>query len=211
MTVLVYISQFEGLGNKDSDFDVYVISRDAKCNTIEMAKINNSCCDIEFWALDDLERIVDNFNALDRTQIKLLKRIQESVSIRKELDLSSFMNNICKLELNNIIYKYFKRLVNAEYDDALKMYKNGEIISCLSCCQRAVTNLIAAINAKNGHANLNLKWTNKIFIDNKGYDEDLYNDYLNSYIYVDINRENIKSVSENMLDFISDYRNFSMF
>lgn len=212
MSVLVYISRFEGLGNKDSDFDIYAICREDICHPIEMLQINEVCFDIEYWPLEKLEKLVDNIDSItDRDQLKLIKRIHESVLLTEEVELTTLVRKIDAIDIDNKIYKYFKRLVNAEYDDALKMDNNAEYISCLSCCQRAGLNLIAAINAKNGHSNLNHKWTNKIFIDNSGYDKELYEEYLNTYIYISINKENIRSIIERMLDFISNYRNFSFF
>ena len=49
--VFAYISQFDGVGNKDSDFDIYVITDKKYSYPVEMIRIKNASCDIEYWEI----------------------------------------------------------------------------------------------------------------------------------------------------------------
>lgn len=206
-SVYMYISKFDGLGNKDSDFDIYIIANCIKQHTSAVCKIGNASCDIEYWPVKDVMKNIKNkLYCTDFSKLKLIKRIKTGVEIIcNNFDLKNALNEIKELDINQYIMNYFKICSNSEYEDAIKMYKNEEYISCLSCCQRAIDFLLGSINARNGLAVCNIKWAPKLFIQNKGYNnEELLNEYLDTFIYKIINIDNIKGVTERMVLFLGN-------
>lgn len=209
--VFVYISKFDGVGNKDSDFDIYVIT-DKKCTyPVEMVRIKNASCDIEYWGISELFDIANKIDSKNYKNLKLLKKLSNAVPITSMGIISDVQDFVSKIDVDDKVYSYFKSLANAEYDDAVRMYKNEEYISCLCCCQRTINFWMAATNAKNNKANLNLKWANKIFIDNNGFETQLIDEYLKTFVYINVTEENIKLIVTKMIDFISSYNNVSLF
>ncbi|SFO28772.1 hypothetical protein SAMN04487831_11640 [Pseudobutyrivibrio sp. UC1225] len=208
-SILVYISQFEGLGNKDSDFDIYVLTEKKIGLPTEMLKIKNACCDIEYWSEEDIDVLTESIDYFNYKQLKIIKKMSLAYLISG--NDSALIEKIRNIKIDDYIYSYFKSFANAEYDDAVKMFKNHEYIACLSCCQRTVDYWIASVNAKMGRANLNLKWANKIFVDNNGYDKQILDNYLNIFVYRKIDKKNIEKAVSDMLDFLTDNNNAFMF
>lgn len=209
--ILTYISQFDGVGNKDSDFDIYVITDKKYQYSVEMTKIKSLNCDIEYWEISELEKIVDSVDSKNYKHLKLLKKMSRAIEITLGDEFPHMTDFLQNLNIDELIYSYYKSLSNAEYDDAVKMYNNKEYVACLCCCQRTVNYWIASVNAKNNKANINLKWANKIFIENNGYETETLDEYLKTFIFVDITANNIEQILCKMMDFISNYNNVSLF
>jgi len=210
--ILVYISHFEGLGNKDSDFDVYVLSQKKYDNLVEMVKLENIKCDIEYWSYDDIKKLVDEIHCMDFVRIKALKKMTTAISIYHGDDkMDELLVLLNSVDIDEMAYMYFKSILNAEYDDAVKMFKNKEWIACHSCCYRAVNAWLATVNQKNNFGNMNLKWANKIFVDHNGFDTGLLDDYLNTFVYVNISKENLPQKVEDMMCFLGDNKNSTLF
>lgn len=209
--VFAYISQFDGVGNKDSDFDIYVITDKKYSYPVEMIRIKNASCDIEYWEISELLDIANKIDSKNYKNLKLLKKLSNAIPITSMGNISNVRDFVLKIDVDDKVYSYFKSLANAEYDDAVRMYKNEEYISCLCCCQRTINFWMAATNAKNNKANLNLKWANKIFIDNNGFGTQLIDEYLKTFVYIDVTEENIELIVTKMIDFISSYNNVSLF
>lgn len=205
-TVVVYISKFDGLGNRDSDFDVYVLMDDNFQIKSSMLRIGEANCDIEYWVKSDLISRIQEIRSNPNRQIfKVIKRLQSGIAIfSTSKNFSEIEEMISGIKIDNYIYKYYRIFTNAEYDDAVRMYKNKEYISSLICCQRSMHNLVAAINAQNGFANLNLKWAPYIFIKNQGYgNKPLLDHYMDLAIFSCIDEKNIQQKVEQMLDFLT--------
>lgn len=206
--VLVYISHLEGLGNKNSDFDIYVFSeRELENTDVMMLRMNNAVCDIEFWTYNCVNKMVksETLNN-DYITLKLLKRIELGVIIHDGSEKTKMMKNeLSELNLDIMIKNYFKSLANEEYDDAVKMYKGGRLECCLTCIRRSCDYAIAALNAKMGHANLNLKWAPKILMDNNGYDMDeILDGYLRYQVYSNLTEDNIESFLDEYFDYLTE-------
>ena len=76
-TVVLYISRFEGVGNKYSDFDIYVISDQDIQRENYMLKIKGSCCDVEYWSLQQVKALINNRHALSEPKtLKFIKRLK---------------------------------------------------------------------------------------------------------------------------------------
>lgn len=205
-TVVVYISKFDGLGNKNSDFDVYVLMDEDVSIRSSVVKIERACCDIEYWPASKLISLVNEIPTNPNRQIfKIIKRIRSGIVIFSTgTTFSQIEKLISTIDIDHYIYKYYRIFTNAEYDDAVKMFKNQEYISSLMCCQRAINNLIAAINARNGCANLNLKWAPHIFINNRGFgNRNAYENYMKLAVYSYVDESNIASKVEQFLDFLT--------
>lgn len=209
--IFTYISQFDGVGNKDSDFDVYVITDKNYSYPVEMIKIKSANCDIEYWEISELVEIANRIDSNNYKYLKLLKKLSNAIPITSMDSMPNVTDFIQNIDVDDLVYSYFKALSNAEYDDAVRMYNNKEYIACLCCCQRTINYWMASVNAKNKKANLNLKWANKIFIENNGYEIELLDEYFNTFIYIDVTEGNINRIVTKMIDFISSYHNVSLF
>ncbi len=206
-TIIVYISRFEGLGNRNSDFDVYVLSEKTIFKETIMARINGAICDIEFWTYNQIFDMLSSELKNDEYKtIKLLKRMDMGLAIyNNSYQYKEMKDQLKKKALNQMIYTFFKSVANEEYDDAVKMFKCGEYASALTCARRCADNLIAAYNAKKEHANLNLKWAPKIFIENSGYGNTfILEGYKNYQLYMHISEENLDTETEELIDFLTD-------
>ena len=205
-TVVVYISKFDGLGNKNSDFDVYVLMDEDVSIRSSVVRIECACCDIEYWSASKLISLLNEIPSNPNRKIfKIIKRIKSGIVIFSSgTSFSQIDKIISAIDIDNYIYKYYRVFTNAEYDDAVKMFKNQEYISSLMCCQRAINNLIAAINARNGHANLNLKWAPHIFIKNHGFgNRNAYENFMKLAVYSCVDENNIARKVEQLLDFLT--------
>lgn len=211
--IIIYTSHLEGLGNKNSDFDIYVLSKELPKGLVEignhkllMCKINKVVCDIEFWKYDQLENMlsIDSISN-DKDKLKFLKRLESGVLLSGKEIGKAYKQKIELLKLDEIIVDYFISCSNEEYDDAIKMFKANNFICCINCARRSLDYAIAALSAKNNHANLNIKWIPKIITDNKGFgNSDIIDKYLSYQIYSNVSEENIENYLEEFLEFISE-------
>lgn len=213
-SIFVYISRFDDIGNKDSDFDIYVIGKKENNQKEQMYKIKEAKCDIEFCSVESIKQLLykeDNYNI---GYLKFLKRlISSTIIFSNDKDINSLINIIEEKNIDNLIFNYFKVAANSEYDDAVNMYRNNDYICSLSCCYRAVDYLLAAINSKNGKSVCNVKWAPKLMIDNNGYGNSmLVKDYLKLFVYNEVNDKNLVFSIEKMLKFFTENVNqFSKF
>ncbi len=205
--IIVYISLFDGLGNRNSDIDVYVLSSEEKQQKTLMARISKAVCDIEFWTFESMERAVASARTMkDPVTLKLLQRIERGVCIYGDSECYKMLiKNLSGIDFNKLICEYFVSIAGGEYDDAVKMVKNRNYMAALSCARRGIDNLIAAFNAKNGFANLNLKWSSTILINHDGFgNAEIMSGYVKYQIYSHITEASISREVEEMLDYISD-------
>lgn len=201
--IYAYITQFDGLGNKDSDLDIYCITKRDIIHNVKMIKINGANCDIENWSIDSILRIIEKGEYLeDLFILKLLSKIQSSICIRESEDMQFLLQKIDEIDIQSILEKLYKKCARAEYDDAVKMLNNCEFIPAIACARRSSSFLLGAINAHNRYKICNIKWNEKIYLSSN--DSETIKDYVDSFIYCEINESNIKSKIEKMLRFISN-------
>lgn len=202
----VYISQFDGLGNQKSDFDVYVIVEENIKHFTRMLKIQKAKLDIEIWSIDELlENITSDEVSNDIKTLKKIYRIRtaERISADRKGSISEKLEKaIVEIDIEKMIYQFYKTMSNSEYKNAVNMFDSEEFISSMECCRRAVSNLLAAYDAQNNNVVCNMKWAEKVFLKNIG---DMQEEYLKTFVYTEINKENIKAVVERMLDFMTTY------
>lgn len=202
----IYISHFDGVGNKNSDFDIYVITEDDAEHKTYMLKIQKAKLDIEVWNINEfLEQLKDKHFCDD---IKVLKKLYRmKVSVRGNTNNNDYINTkiqdvLSTINLEEMIYEYFKVMSNSEYKNAVNMFNSCEYVSSLECCRRAVSNLLAAYNIQNGDIVCNLKWVEKLFLKHSGK---MQQEYLESFVYICVSEKNIEHIVERMLDFVTVY------
>lgn len=214
-SVFVYISRFDGIGNKASDFDIYVVGNSENNQEKLMYKIKEAKCDIEFWTVESIKQLLNKEEICHEIDyLKFFKRLVSGIIIfSNDNDINSLIGMIEEKNIDNLIFNYFKIGAKSEYDDAVKMFQNGEYICSLSCCYRAVDYLLGAVNSKNGRYVCNIKWAPKLMVDNSGYgDSRLVVDYLKLFVYNKINDDNLAFSVEKMLQFLTNNINqFSKF
>lgn len=218
--VFLYTSHLEGLGNINSDIDVYVITSyepklnvyrtNLDCFGVEIKNINGLSFDIEYWSFEKINEYIDKLTnkevlTFDYGILKILLRLHLSFVAQGHELGEKLKDRLHKLNLEKLIYEQYALEARSEYDDALKMYKSREFILSLDCCRRALWFAIAATNANNRKPNLKNKWISKIFLENKGFgNNDIYERYIQYQIFSNVNKDNLENTVEDMLVLIQD-------
>ena len=231
--VFVYISAMEGLGTWESDFDVYVLCEalPAMLNKPGMDEFNRGShmqrmcsidqnalgiknkmsyltIDIEFWPYEQIDKMLTSVlsnKTANISHIKMLQRIkvgQEIFNSRSHPIVSRIMNS----DFSTCSVNTLALFGDADLHDAVTLYNSGEYYGAhLSVCS-ATNKIVAAVNANNGHINLNAeKWSAKIFIQNNGFgDADLLERYLTFQFFNRLSKESIKEVCRERIVFVQD-------
>lgn len=213
-TVIVYTSHMDGVGNKNSDCDVYVLVENvpndnrfwdfSDCKS-SFIKINDLIIDVEYWTYGQIVELIklNNFNK-DITKMKLLTRLMIGDIIYGEKKGCEIKKEIELINIKKQIFNYYQGMVNQEYDDAVKMFESDNYYCSINCGRRALDYLIAAYSAINGTAVLNLKWIPQILISNKGFgDYELFKEYFKFQFFIDIKKIGINNYAEELLMFVS--------
>lgn len=218
-TVFVYTSHLEGLGTKDSDFDVYVLCESipdeiARTNHVEpIVKnlvIEDTLIDIEYWTISQIDSLINKLTLNDSSmmidQLKILNRLKVGEILFNENLGDELKNKLLNTEENmkDKVIESFLIGANSYLEDAVHMYNAKEYFCSLSCSYNALEYTIGGVNAKNGFTNLKLKWVPKIFMNNNGYDKSLLDQYLKYQIYTEINENNIETFAEEKMEFIQN-------
>lgn len=212
--IFIYTSHLEGLGTKNSDFDIYVIGttpfsllkfKDRGVYSVQNKIIKGIYFDIEYWNKDDIEKIIDStletdFGKFSVENLKLLQRISISEAINSNELEKDLISKIEKSNFRNQIIRLFTVLANSELEDALNMYKAKEYLCALKCARESLDNAIAALNAKNGYPNLKNKWIPKIFVSHN-CNAKYFNEYLQLQYFSSVSKENIESHIREILEF----------
>lgn len=213
--IVIYTSHLEGLGTKDSDFDIYVISdrdknlswfRDNGVFKVQNKLIKNKYFDIEYWKLDDIEKIIQKNNSedigsLSIDSLKLIQRLFIGVKINNTEMTNKLIEKLEESNFKKQVIKLYTVYANSDLEDAINLFNSKEYPCALKCARDALDNAIAALNAKNNFPNLKSKWIPKIFINNKGYTKKNLETYLRLQIMTSINNDNIHDHIEEMLEF----------
>lgn len=203
--VIAYSSYLEGLGNRNSDIDIYAIQNcEDQLNTpregfrMEIVYIKDTVLDIEYWSYGDINRILSliqekKINEVKQSELKfLLRLLYGELLIESELGVS-IKKRINDSELLEVISEKFALNSRSYLDDAAKMYEVGEYILAMDCARRSLWEAVAFVNSKNGHPNLKYKWISKIFIDNNGFNNsELLNKYIKLQVYPHVTENNIQ-------------------
>lgn len=227
--VLLYTSFLEGLGNKNSDIDVYVFLEDEQnfknrnmrrygnCLGIEVIRVGEIELDVEYWSINAVEELIGNLINTrgligSYEELKLLLRIYHGFFIDNN-EVSKKL--LYLLETSNFIELITNRIsleARSYYDDGLKMFEVGEYNLALDCARRALWECASLLNAINGKPNLKSKWISKIYIDNKGFgNQELLERYINLQIYSTVNKQNLSTVILDMFSLIQDMLNSTVF
>lgn len=228
-SVFVYSSYFEGLGNKKSDVDIYVIidQYDSQmfnsnnfygdCLHVEVKEVNNIQLDIEYWSFETIEKyIIDLLKtsglSANYDVLKLLLRLYNGKILLSSKNSIQIIKLLQSNKFNQLISNRFSLEARSLYDDAVKMVSVNEYILALDCSRRALWEAVAFFNSVNGKPNLKEKWISKIFIENNGFGEtDLLEEYLSLQIYCKVTSENIESFVLDMLQLTQNIMNRSSF
>lgn len=227
--ILLYTSFLEGLGNKNSDIDIYVFLEDDQnfnnqgmrrygdCLGVEVVRVGNIELDIEYWSINVIEDLVERLTitrglACSYEEFKLLLRIYHGFFINKNKISEKLLYLIKTSHFLELLTNRISLEARSYYDDSLKMFEVGEYILALDCARRSLWECASLLNAKNGNPNLKSKWTSKIYIDNGGYgDQELFERYMNLQIYSAVSEQNLESVLQDMLSLIQDMINSTFF
>lgn len=216
--IFLYMSEFENLGTKDSDIDVYIISdhipvKNFKRKYLDCLGVNNLSIkglefDIEYWHRDDLLKIVNQYKngtLMEKSLIKILLRLDFKCTIIDNLYTKMLIDILEKLDIKEYVENFYLVIGTAFYDDAIKLYNAKEYISSLDCCRNALWNVVAAINAQNNFPNLKEKWVSKIFLMHRGYgDEEALKKYYKFQVFPSVpSDEGLISYIEEFLEFIN--------
>ncbi|MGT2751196.1 hypothetical protein ACVRXF_09915 [Streptococcus orisasini] len=227
--ILLYTSFLEGLGNKNSDIDIYVFLEDNQnfnnqgmrrygdCLGVEVVRVGDIELDIEYWSINVIEDLIERLTitnglACSYEELKLLLRIYHGFFTNQNKVSERLLYLIKTSHFLELITNRISLEARSYCDDSLKMFEVGEYILALDCARRALWECASLLNAKNGKPNLKSKWISKIYINNGGYgDQELLERYMNLQIYSTVNKQNLKSVLQNMLSLIQDMLNSTVF
>lgn len=216
VSVFIYSSHMDGLGNSKSDLDIYILVNEMPVDEKKlseyydcksrMEKIDELMVDLEYWEYNQLYKIIESrLYIRDIAKMKLLCRLLKGDVILGEDKGNQIKQAIEKIDIRTIVAEFFQNSTTQEFDDATKMLKSGNGYCTLSCARRALDYVMAAYNAKKGVAVLNIKWVPQIIINSKGFgNEYLLRRYLQLQFYNKITDENVNDLAEDMLTFISE-------
>lgn len=208
ISVIAYWSKMDGLGNKHSDIDLYVITRDNKKVTcdwdyvltkISCLYISNVKFDIEYWEYENLIRIIEQIhnNSLvlieDTLKLTVLSRIFKGICIYGD----SIKEKINFEELKDYVIYLNRWSCKSNYDDAKRFYDVEDYLSALASNSFSIIAGITAYNALNGKVNLQPKWAPKIFVNIA--EQFLLEQYLNSFIFINATKERMPSIVADQL------------
>ena len=215
ISIFAYTSQMDGIGNRMSDLDVYVIaetiptdekrfSRYNDCKS-RIDKINGLVIDVEYWKMETICKMIESRSYIrDVSKMKVLCRLLKGDIILGENIGTQLKEKIKILEINKTVAEYFQGMASQEYDDASKMFGGGNYFSAINCARKSLDYIIAAYSAKEGISILNLKWIPQILLNNEGFgDKNILKIYYNMH-YDKIKIENIKDKAEELLRIVSD-------
>ncbi|WDV44746.1 hypothetical protein PV797_14635 [Clostridiaceae bacterium M8S5] len=217
--VFIYCSHLEGLGNKDSDFDVYVLmkepgnipfSRDAETHQIKNIKLKKASLDIEYWPISEIYKLIDEIDEsynkiLDIDYFKLVHRVRVSEMIVGKVEGEELKNRIKKSKLNDAILNCYIVESNSWYQDAISMYNSGNYVAAVDCAYYALHNAIGALNVKRGIITVKSKWISKVFLMNFENDfsmKEIVGNFYKYQLYPSVDAENIEKFIEEKLELI---------
>ncbi|MDF2880062.1 MAG: hypothetical protein K0R54_619 [Clostridiaceae bacterium] len=215
-SIFLYCSQIDNLGNKDSDFDIYILYDNLYNGTKKISlNIKNIELDVEFWAESDIlllmEKLKSNYYVSDINNLKLLQRLITSNIIYNEKYGNYIKNLIDKKIIYDIALKEFKAEVISNIHDCLSFYKAQDYESAIILANYLIQSSISVLNANNGNLNLKPKWATRIFLNNGGYKQDFLERYIKYCIYPNINKDNISTYIIEILNLAEEMISESMF
>lgn len=216
-SILIYSSNMEGLGNKYSDFDLYVLFKESSImpQTVKEITIKGITLDIEYIPTDVVlslnNRLKDKYEKIEIGEIKLLHRIRVSEIIFNENYIKEIKQSIPERAIAKNLIDAFVRYNVTDKDDFFKFYKSGDYESSLPLARNIVQNSVAILNVKHGYMNVKTKWITRIFLRNNGYNEEFLEKYERLYLYPNINREELKNHLVDLIDFSNELMSEDLF
>lgn len=159
---LVFVggSLIEGIGNKLSDIDIFVITSDIgkiKKENLEyefedvsfmFEKINGINCDVEIWTFEDFSRIVSQINKVDfmstsnriMNEIKgidfsracsLIHRMKHGQCVQNEIMFNEWINKINFEKYHMLKIRYYLANAEAKHDDIIGNLSNESNLTAL--------------------------------------------------------------------------------
>lgn len=218
MTIFLYCTQMEGLGNKDSDIDVYVICNNPQIpeDDIKEININGLEFDTEYYAKDYIMSLIKRVNdkslfKLSNDELKILQRLSFGEVILNE-DYGNKLKTLIDSSNMNIMAEFnMVFLIIAMMEDCMKFYNNHDYESSLIQARNILDPSLLILNSRHGHLNLNMKWQSKMFIDNKGYEKDYLERYYKYFLYPNkLDRNNICHYIKELLYLAHDMVSYSL-
>ena len=213
ISVIAYWSKMDGLGNKHSDIDLYVLTKsntdvksdwDYGITKISCPYINGVKFDIEYWEYDKVLQIIDDIHnkklALieDNLKLTVLSRIRKGICIFGK----SIKEQINYEETKNYVMYLYRWSCQSCFDDAKHFADVNDYIGALTSNSLAVMAGMTAINAYNNKIILQPKWIPKVFMQTE--ESDLVKQYKDNFVFVTIAEEELESVVYNQFKVIEN-------
>ncbi|RKD31744.1 hypothetical protein [Lacrimispora algidixylanolytica] len=211
ISVIAYWSQMDGLGNKHSDIDLYVLTHsntNVKCQwdygitKISCPYINGVKFDIEYWEYDKVMQIIADIHNKslvlieDRVKLTVLSRIYKGICIFGK----TIKEQINYEELRNYIIYLYRWSCKSSYDDAKHFADVSDYTGTLTSNSFAVMAGMTAINACNSKLILQPKWVPKVYMETEA--NDLVTQYIDGFVFVNVTEQHLPFLVDNQLKII---------
>ncbi|SHJ54006.1 hypothetical protein SAMN02745248_00337 [Hathewaya proteolytica DSM 3090] len=226
---IIYTSHIDGLGTWDSDFDVYIIRNQENCEDffangekyvkiyeIDSKKLNIPYItylflDVEYWKAESIEskiRRVHEKKKISIADLKVLLKMRNG-DVLIGNDVLGLKEKLKALQLERYCADLLASDADEKLHDATTLYGNGDYYGAMISARDAVGLAICGYNSVNNKLNLNVtKWYSRIFLENKAFGKNDYMErYLNNCFFYNLNIENIKEKTEELIIFVQDILN----
>ena len=193
----VYSSKFDGLGNKFSDLDVYVIVSDDKAYVKRLSFVlGNIPLDIEVISNKKINKILQK-NKYDLTDgdIKRLWRIKISMPVFKSLEK---LDGIAHFDIAKLVFDLSNEKSYELEDDGNKMFKVENFISSIECFRSSIIYSIKARGCLYDRVILKDKWLLYSFIKNGYNNQQLAKRVEQLLVFPCVSKNNISSYNNNL-------------
>lgn len=199
-----YSSKFDGLGNKFSDLDIYVIV-DNKQKSIENFNfvLGKTPLDIEIISIEQINELIHK-KKYDLTEgdLKRLWRVKISFPVYNSL---TNLENLENFDIAKVIFDLSYEKAYELRDDGNKMLKVKNFISSIECFRSSIVYSIKAYGCITGHVIVKDKWILYSFIKNNGYDNNRLSRRVEQLlVFPSVTKKNLPTFADNMSSLAND-------
>ena len=190
-------SRAVGLGSSTSDFDIILIGSSFGKNSINSFKsdfIGDQLIEILFLdyrvlklAKEDIQK--GNYFALSYDRLRLIGRLASAVPIFNKKSWDDVFPSYLRQNYTQSMCDYQMRLSNAEFDDFLGAYEDGDFLQCAYSLRAFIGTEMMALVCKHGELLCKPKWMCKQVERNVYLDQKIKNRFF--YLYFNCDVENV--------------------